>query len=151
MTLSEIFYPGAIIPDLAGTTKEAVFSELVDVIVAAHPDCDRTELLASLWKREEKQSTGIASGIAIPHVVCNEIYSVVGVLGISKKGNDYDSLDKKPVHVIFMLAAGESAKENHLNILNQIFSLAVHTDALALIQNAENAQDIHAILSRFGK
>jgi len=148
LSLGEVFGSKAILPDLAGTTKEAVFSELADAIAADHPECDKQEMLAALWEREKKLSTGIASGVAIPHAICNGIGMIAGAVGISKAGIEYDALDKKPVHVIFMLVMGEDAKENHLCILERIFSL-VKIDAFALIKNAENPQDVYAVLSRF--
>jgi len=148
MLLGEIFNPGTILLNLAGTTKEDVFSELVGAISAVHPEADRDVMLTALWEREKKLSTGITSGVAIPHAICGGIGTIAGALGISRAGVEYDALDKKPIHVIFMLIMGESAKENHLHILDQIFSLA-RTDALELIKNAQNAQEIHAVLSRF--
>jgi len=148
--LGEIFNSGTILPDLAGKTKEAVFSELAGAISAVHPECDQAVMLRALWEREKKLSTGITSGVAIPHAICAGIGTVAGALGISKAGIEYDALDKKPVHVIFMLLTGEGAKENHLHILDQISSL-VRTDALALIKNAKNVQEVHAVLSQFSR
>jgi len=148
MTLSEIFDSRCILLKLAGTTKDAAFQELVDAIAAVHPECDRAAMLAALWEREKKLSTGISSGVAIPHAPFGGIGTIAGAVGISKAGIEYDSLDKKPVHVIFMLVMGEGEKENHLHILDQISTL-VRTDALTLIKDAQTAQEVHEILSRF--
>jgi PTS system fructose-specific IIC component/PTS system nitrogen regulatory IIA component len=148
VTLGEVFDTGTILLNLAGTTKDAVFQELVDAIAAVHSECDKAAMLAALWEREKKLSTGVVSGIAIPHAICGGMGITAGAVGISKAGIEYDALDKKPVHVIFMLIMGEGAKENHLHILDQIFEL-VKTDALALIKDAKSAQEIHAVLSRF--
>ena len=147
LTLGEIFGAGTIL-NLAGTTKEEVFSELVNAITAVHPECNGAAMLASLWEREKKLSTGISSGVAIPHSICSGVGTVVGAVGISKTGVEYDALDKKPVHVIFMLVMGEGAKEDHLRILDKVFAL-VRTEALPLIRDAQNVQEIHAVLSRF--
>lgn len=146
--LSKIFDSRAIILNLSGTTKEDVFTELADAISAIHPECDQPGMLAALWEREKKMSTGIAPGIAIPHAVYRGINTVVGAIGISKAGIEYDALDKNPVHVVFMLAMGEFVQENHMRVLNQIFTL-VQTEAFELIKNAQTAQEAHAVLSRF--
>jgi len=148
ITLNEIFDSRTVLLNLAGSTKETVFQELVDAIAAVHGEYDRTAMLAALWEREKKLSTGIAPGVAIPHAVCGGIGAIAGAIGVSKAGIEYDSLDKNPVHVIFMLLMGESAKENHLHILDRIVTL-VRTEALALIKNANNAQEVVEILSRF--
>ena len=60
---------------------------------------------------------------------------------------DFDALDKKPVHIVFLLATSERADENHLRVLNLIFKLAT-SEAYALIKNANNAEEIYAILSQ---
>jgi len=148
LKLSDIFDQGSILLNLTGTTKQEVFSELADAMAAVHPEISQSVILASLWEREKKLSTGIVPGIAIPHAICGGIGITAGAIGISKTGIDYDSLDKKPVHVIFMMVMGEGAKENHLHILEQVFSL-VRTEAIALIENAKSAEEIHAVLSRF--
>ena len=148
LKLRDIFDQGSILLNLTGTTKQEVFSELADAMAAVHPEISQSVILASLWEREKKLSTGIVPGIAIPHAICGGIGITAGAIGISKTGIDYDSLDKKPVHVIFMMVMGEGAKENHLHILEQVFSL-VRTEAIALIENAKSAEEIHAVLSRF--
>jgi mannitol/fructose-specific phosphotransferase system IIA component (Ntr-type) len=148
MLLKEIFNLQAIKLNLEGTTKEAVFTELAGAISAAQPECDQSILLASLWERENKLSTGIVSGIAIPHAIYRGIDKVVGAIGISKSGIEYAALDNKPVHVVFMLAMGERAYENHVRVLNQIFAL-VQTEALTLMKNAKTTHDVYAVLSKF--
>lgn len=145
--LSEIFNARSIVLNLSGATKEAVFAELADAITAVRPECDQSEMLAALWEREKKMSTGIVPGVAIPHAIYRGINSVVGAIGISKSGIDYGALDNSPVHVVFMLLMGEFVQENHVRVLNQIFTL-VQTEAFELIKTAKTPQDIHALLSQ---
>ena len=149
VTLGEVFDSGTILMNLAGTTKDEVFRELVDAIATVHPECDKPAILAALWEREKKLSTGIVSGVAIPHAVCGGIGTIAGAVGISSAGIEYAALDEKPVHTIFLLVLGEGTKEDHLRILDKIFML-VRTDALALVKNAKTAQEVYEILSRFG-
>ena len=93
-------------------------------------------------------STGITSGIAIPHVYCRSVSAEAGAIGVSQCGIEYGALDNKPVHVVFMLVMGDAARENHLRVLNQIFTL-VKSEAFALMQSAKDTQEIHDMLSRF--
>jgi len=148
ITLSEVFDSRTILLNLAGTTKDEIFQELVDAIAVVHPECDKSVMLAALWEREKKLSTGISSGVAIPHAVCNGIGTIAGAVGISSAGVEYGALDEKPVHIIFMLVLGEAAKEDHLRVLDKIFTL-VRTEALSLIKNAKSAQEVYEILSRY--
>jgi len=148
ITLSEVFDTRTILLNLAGTTKDDVFQELVDTITLVHPESDKSAMLAALWEREKKLSTGISSGVAIPHAVCGGIGTIAGAVGISNAGIEYGALDEKPVHIIFLLVMGEAAKEDHLRILDKIFTL-VRTDALTQIKSAKSAQDVYAVLSRY--
>jgi mannitol/fructose-specific phosphotransferase system IIA component (Ntr-type) len=148
MLLNEIFIPQTIKLNLEGTTKEAAFIELVDKMAEAHPECDGAALLAAIQERERKMSTGYTSGIAIPHAFCGGIEDMIGAIGVSQRGIDYGTPDDKPVHVVFMLAMGEHARENHLHILNQILRLA-QSDALMMVRNAINAQVAYNILTGF--
>ena len=144
--LSEVFDPQSILLNLEGKTKEGIFTELSEAICAAHPECDRASMLASLWERENKLSTGIVSGVAIPHSIYGGINNIAGAIGISKTGIDYGALDNEPVYVVFMLVISDKATESHLRILNQIFALS-QSEAITIIRNAQNTDVVKDILS----
>ena len=146
--LNEVFDPRSIRLNLEAKTKEEIFIELAEAITAVHPECDRASLLASLWERENKLSTGVVSGVAIPHTIYGGINNIAGAIGISQTGIDYGAPDHKPVHVVFMLAINDKATENHLRFLNQIFTLA-QSEAITIIREAKNTETVINILSRF--
>jgi mannitol/fructose-specific phosphotransferase system IIA component (Ntr-type) len=148
MSLSDIFVQPSIKLNLESSTKEAAFIELIELIMAVHPECDRNEMFAAINNRENKMNTSICSGAAVPHGYCQSINGVAGAIGISKAGIDYDSFDHKPVHVIFMLVMSNVSQENHLSVLNQIFKLA-NSEAFTLIRGARDTREVHTILSRF--
>ena len=147
MSLSEIFDLRSIKTDFDGKTKEMAIAELIESICVLHPECDRTALFTAIMEREKKMSTGIGNGAAIQHAGCKGIIGMVGAIGVSKQGIDFEALDKKPVHMVFLLGISEKADENHLRILNLIFKLA-ESEKFALLKNAKNAEEIHAILSQ---
>ena len=147
MLLSDIINEQSIKLNLDGTTKDAVFTELVDTIETAHPEFGRDEMLTALLEREQKMSTGIASGVAIPHGYCRSINTISGAIGISRSGIDYGALDHKPVYVVFMIIMGEAAREYHLRTLNRIFTL-VKSEAMNLILKSKHPREVHDILSR---
>ena len=145
--LHEIFDARSIKLNLDGKTKEMVLAELVNVITDLHPDCNPAEMLEAIRKREEKMSTGIGNGFAIPHGFYRGIENMAGAIGVSKEGIDFGALDKKPVFLIFLLVVNEHAPENHMRALTQIYKLA-RSEAFPLIKNADNARDIETILSQ---
>ena len=123
MLLYDVFSQDKIIIGLESENKDEVFEELIDKICQIYKNCNREELLMALWERENKMSTGIQKGIAIPHGKTSSLNGVCGVLGISKKGIDYDALDGQPVYIIFMLLAPKSDSEEHLRLLKRLAEL----------------------------
>jgi mannitol/fructose-specific phosphotransferase system IIA component (Ntr-type) len=145
--LSEIFDLGSIKINLNSKTKELALTELIDAIAVLHPKCAYNELFTAIMERENKMSTGIGNGFAIPHARCRGIPNIGGAIGISKQGIDFGSIDNKPVHIILLIATSERVDENHLHIFSLIAKLA-ESEKLTLIRDAKNAQEIYALLSR---
>jgi PTS system fructose-specific IIC component/PTS system nitrogen regulatory IIA component len=143
--LSDVFE--SIKLNLEGSTKEAVFAELIELITTLHPEYSKDELYTAINSRENKMSTGIGSGIAIPHGYCRNIKTITGAIGISKAGIDYDSLDREPVHLVFMLVMDEASREDHLRVLNKVFTLA-NSEVIAMIMAAASTREVHEVLSR---
>jgi len=135
MFLYEIFPPELIKIGLESEEKDEAFEELVDQFCQAKKSNAREEILEALREREAKMSTGIQKGIALPHGKTNSIENVFGILGISKKGIDYDALDGQPVYLLFMLLAPQSESEKHLRMLKRLAELLdnpqFYTDLLA--------------------
>lgn len=85
--------------------KETILKELVDLLDISGKVGNRHKLLIDLVNREKKATTGIGQGIALPHVRTMQAKEFIMCLARSKKGYDFDSLDKKPVHLFFVMAA----------------------------------------------
>ena len=85
--------------------KETILKELVDLLDISGKVGNRHKLLIDLVNREKKATTGIGQGIALPHVRTMQAKEFIMGLARSKKGYDFDSLDKKPVHLFFVMAA----------------------------------------------
>jgi len=146
-SLGDVFDLRSIKLCLDGKTKDMVFVELIDAITDLYPECNAAEILAEIQARENKMTTGISSGIAVPHAYCNGITNITGAIGISQHGIDYGALDNKPVHVVFLLTISKEKQENHLHILSILFQLA-QSEAINKIKSAKNAEEIHNILSQ---
>ena len=128
MLISEIFRPENIKLELESEDKEELFEEIVSFLVDVEHLDNREEILKSLWIRERKMTTGIAPNIAIPHTHIKNVNKNIGVLGISRKGIDYDSIDGKPVHLIMLLVGDDKNPDGHLKILRNIAVLLNNPD-----------------------
>ncbi len=120
LLLQELFVPGRIKCHLEAEDKSEAFEELVDALVTHYSlDC-RDEILDAINRREAKMSTGIKKGIAIPHAKTAFTRGVIGVLGISDRGIDYESMDGEPVRMLFLLVSSEEDAATHLSVLKKI-------------------------------
>ena len=141
MFLYEAFPPELIKVGLEAEDKDEVFEELVNRFCEAKKSGAREEILEALWERESKMSTGIQKGIAIPHGKTTAIDGIYGILGVSKKGIDYDALDGQPVYLVFMLIVPQTESEMHLRILKRLAELLDNHQFYAdlLAQNDSNS------------
>ncbi|MFH1220857.1 MAG: PTS sugar transporter subunit IIA [Candidatus Eisenbacteria bacterium] len=103
MKLSEILSPERINLDVKATTKDGVLKELVKLLKLSTPA--KKNLIATLVAREELGSTGVGNGIAIPHCRSLVVSELVIVVGRSKKGINYQSMDRKRANLFFLIVA----------------------------------------------
>jgi len=122
--LSQFFSPECFISDLKSTTKNDILSEMVQPLIEMNKIRNEHVLLETLLKRETLGSTGIGKGIAIPHCRTLAISQICVVIGISKSGVDFDSIDKKKVNLFFLIVAPPQEKTNqYLPLLGKIVEL----------------------------
>jgi nitrogen PTS system EIIA component len=118
--ISELLRVGGILRDIDASDKLGVLRAFVERLPLP-AEQNRDALLSVLEAREAMGSTGIGDGIAIPHVR-NPIVLHVGqpfiTLGLLKHAVDFDALDGKPVHTLFMLVT--PTVPVHLRILAQL-------------------------------
>ncbi|GAB4328868.1 MAG: hypothetical protein Kow0074_25050 [Candidatus Zixiibacteriota bacterium] len=106
--------------DLQGDTKEAVITELVDLASQSSLVRDRDELLNAVLEREKLVTTGVGYGVAFPHAKTRAMKGIVIAFGRSEVGVDFEAMDKKPVHLFFLIAAPEDAIGAHLNVMARL-------------------------------
>jgi len=112
-----------VIPTLRGTSKGEVLTEMAQHLAAVQPGIDAVALGQALQERELLASTAIGDGIAIPHGKLDTIDALMGVLGRSVDGLDFDSIDGKPTHLVFMLVAPTASIGAHLKALARLSRL----------------------------
>ncbi|MBI1853316.1 MAG: PTS sugar transporter subunit IIA [Planctomycetes bacterium] len=123
--LSELLRSGAIVPSLKSTKVEAVASELVDALIEAEalPHVHRESAIISILKRENASSTGLGSGVALPHAKVPFVRDFVAALGLASEGVDFNSSDSAPVKAVFLLFSPKDDPYGHLWLLGTIAGL----------------------------
>ncbi|MEW6238107.1 MAG: PTS sugar transporter subunit IIA [Candidatus Omnitrophota bacterium] len=146
MQLSEILSEDRICLDAQSETKSEAIRELAAIAAKSGKVSNLDKLVESLMAREKIQTTGIGYGMAIPHATAEGVRGVVLVLGISKKGIDFESLDGRPVHLVFLLAGEPRLQTSFLSILSKISRYFRKETFRNEILQAESAQEILSLL-----
>ena len=149
MTLAEVFNPNMIKVGLESDDKDELFEEMVQVIVDADSSISRDKILESIKQRESLMSTGIMHDVAVPHGRSDAVKKVVGCIGISKKGIDYDSLDSDPVHIVFMLIYSPSFGERGLQIFKKLATILGDVSFRQELLSQNSANGIYDVLCRY--
>lgn len=148
MEVKNFLRRGSITSGLESRTKEEVLEELVSLLEKTGEVTDKKEFLKVIREREKLGSTGIGYNIAIPHARSLGIKSLIGAFGISKKGIDFDALDKEPVYLFFLLGAPPEASGNYLKALASISRLLRRKRARDDLMNAKTVEEIEKIIQR---
>jgi PTS system nitrogen regulatory IIA component len=119
--LINFFKEDLFMPKLKSHSKDAVLAELIEPLVENGYVKNRDILLETLKKRETLGSTGIGKGVAIPHCRTLAVSSIFIVIGLSREGIEYQAMDKKKVHLFFMIVAPPQEETNlYLPVLGKI-------------------------------
>ena len=151
MILGQVFNPKTICVNLESEEKEEVFEELVEKLIELKPNLNRQNILSAIYERENLMSTGIKEGIAVPHGKTDEIDEVVGVLGISRKGIDYDALDNKPVYLVFLLLSSKSNAEFHLRVLRHLSTVIETSGFTSELMEQKTAEDAYQVICKYDR
>ena len=123
MLLTELLAPDRVKVPLRSRTKDEVLLELVDLVATDRDPAVRDAILASVREREALLSTGIGSGVAIPHGKTTDLDQLVMAAGVVAQPIEFDALDGRPVQLLFLLVGPESSSGAHVKALSRISRL----------------------------
>jgi len=153
MDLGDILSKDQIIPDLQAADRWQAIEELIGNLVATGKIKaeHREAITAVVRKRETSMSTGIGFGIGIPHASTDLIYEVVGALGRSKKGVDFNALDNQPVHLVMLFLVPQGQFQKHLHTLANIAKMLHKSDFRQALEQAPDAEAMLQAIREQGK
>jgi mannitol/fructose-specific phosphotransferase system IIA component (Ntr-type) len=146
MILEKIITKERIKIGLSDLDKWAVIEDLADLIAAGDPGSDREILLEDTLDREHKGSTGIGKGIAIPHARTTGCTDLVGALGISREGVDFESEDGQPCHLVFLILAPPGESTRYLKALSAVACIGRDEDLISRLTSAVSPEEVGTIL-----
>ena len=136
--------------DLKARDKKGSIKELVELLARSGEvkPKDKEFLVKILFDRERLGSTGIGQGVGIPHGKSSNVKKLIGAVGISKPGVEFDSLDGEPAHIFFLLIAPQESAGPHLKALARISRLLKDKYFRDMLKNAPDAKELIRIISR---
>jgi len=146
--ISELLTDELINLNLSSKNKEDVFGELADMVHRAKKVSDRDAFLRSLMKRENLESTGIGKGLAIPHARTDTVEGVVMAFARSERGVDFQSLDKKPAHLIFLIASPEREKSIYIKVLARTSRLLRNDKFRQQLMKASSPEEVIQLIEK---
>ena len=153
MDLADILTKAQIVPELGATNRWEAIDELIDNLVTTgkiQPG-DRDAVTAAVKKRETSMSTGIGFGIGIPHASTDLIFEVVGALGRSNNGVNFDALDNQPVKLVMLFLVPQGQFQKHLHTLANIAKLLHKAEFRQALEKAPDADSMLTAIREFGK
>ncbi|MFY9705205.1 MAG: PTS sugar transporter subunit IIA [Desulfobacterales bacterium] len=145
MKILDVLPKDAILADLKAQDKKGILEELVEPI-SLLKEVNREELVRVLMERERLGSTGIGSGIGIPHGKLRDLDGLVLGFGLSRKGVDFESMDNRPTHIFFLLVTPENSTGLHLKLLARISKILKHDSFRERLLKAADRDEIYAII-----
>ena len=153
MDLGDILTREQIITDLQATNRWEAIDELINNLVATGKiKAENHDAISTVVKkRESSMSTGIGFGIGIPHASTDLIYEVVGSLGRSRKGVNFDALDNQPVNLVMLFLVPQGQFQKHLHTLANIAKLMHKSEFRQALEQAPSADAMLQIIRDQGK
>jgi mannitol/fructose-specific phosphotransferase system IIA component (Ntr-type) len=127
-------------------SKEALLSELLDILDPLGKIGNRKKLMLDFINREKKASTGIGQGFAIPHIRSMQAKEFMIAFGRHREGYDYDAIDQEPVKFFFIMAAPPYDDALYLKVFKSISELISLDGFGDQLMTAEEPYDIVKII-----
>jgi len=148
MSLSDLIRPEVVKVPIVAHAKSEVIGELLDVLADADKLAgDRDRAMNALLERESLGSTGLESGIAVPHAKTDAVRRLTLAIGIAPEGIDFDSADGEPSKIFFLMLAPPDQSGPHIEALAEIARLARAPSFLKALSRAESPQEVVDLLN----
>lgn len=151
MNLGDILTLDTILPELTAANRWEAIDELIQQLVNTTRirPADREAIIAVVKKRESSMSTGIGFGIGIPHASTDLIHEVVGALGRSRKGIEFDALDNQPVNLVMLFLVPQGQFQKHLHTLASIAKLLHVKEFRQELEQAADGTSMFEIIKKY--
>lgn len=146
MKLKGLLGEASIAASLRAGSKDQAFEQIARAISKLH-GVDEKRLFEGLREREQLGSTGVGSGIAIPHAKLAGVDRILGFFARLEKPIEFDAIDEEPVDLLFVLIAPENAGADHLRALAHVARMLRDADMAEKLRATTDPVAIYTLLS----
>ncbi len=147
MNLKKVLSTDTVWVDLKADTKQGIIEEMIDRLLAAGKINDREAVLQAVIEREEKMSTGMQNGVAIPHGKTDAVKSLVAAVGLNKAGVDFDSMDSELCTIFIMTISPLKRRGPHMQFLAEVSRLISQSSEREKLLACQTHNEIHELLT----
>lgn len=142
MNLKDLLTKEVVKIPLVSEEKTQIIEEMVDILHNAGCVDDPDLVLNAVLDRERVMSTGMGDGIAIPHAKTDGVKELVAAFGITRQNIDFQSIDGKPVRIIFLLVGPTDQTGPHLKALSRISRLMHRREFRDQLASARSSEEV---------
>lgn len=148
MRLADILNAQRVTVQLVAEDKRSALEALARLFVKENPRLDATEITRVFEEREALASTGVGSGVAIPHGRLPDVTTLVAAVGICKAGVEFEAIDGRPAHILVAVLGPERQTGDHLKALAR-FSRLLRDERVRsrLVSATEDAEALEILLT----
>lgn len=146
MNLTKFITKSCVVTDLAAGTKADALKELTHLLFEKRRLKDVGPALDQIMAREVTESTGIGNGVAVPHARVAGLKSLVCAVGRKADGLDFMAVDRKPVHLVFLICYPPTDQTTYLNFVATVAKLLGDDEHRNAMMTTEGAEEMFALL-----
>jgi fructose-specific phosphotransferase system IIA component len=142
MKIRDILEEKLVVKNLPGSTKDEIINGLIEVISLSPKVLDKDKVRSAIFDREKIMSTGVGNGFAIPHGKTDAVADIVAAFAVTAEPIPYQSLDEKPVRLVFLLVGKDNLVGPHIKLLSRISRLMNKEEFRNKLLETTSAQEI---------
>jgi len=145
MDVRDLIQPQSILTGMRVGSKKEALALLARQAAGITGQPERT-ILDALVERERLGSTGVGSGIAVPHARLAGLDSLCAIFLRLDRPIDFDAVDERPVDLVFLLLSPEAAGADHLRALSRITRLLRDGEICRTLRRTTDTAELRAFL-----
>ena len=146
MKIKDFLSPADVAIDVHAAGKASLLKDLATRVASAL-GLPADAVANEIEKRDELGSTGIGSGVSIPHARFREVKKPIGLLVRLKQPIEFDAIDGQPVDIVFLLVLPAASQLDQLNALAAVARKLRDREVLRRLRTAKSATELYGVVT----